>query len=483
MANSVVASSAGGAATPKLPQGNGFASPPVTARVGPGRHNVRLWTSAALLLLGWVLAGCSSALTPQPTPADLGQAGPAASGAALYGGAAEAVAGLGKGKDPAVSLTLTAKGVKLEPLPLRAGFPFTITIPIHNNDPVPVVDVPVMVYLSAVQEEIGFRPFFRVLTVTVPATQTLAVKVPVVQNLAGGEYQLWVQVNRLSAPLALQAGTPTLPEANIDDNAALLDVVIAPFDAYLSDLCPGRLDVALEVGDIWLEPDLQRIHVRVHNVGNQAVYNLPVVVVGGQGDHEQAAQATGVAYTPAIPPCGGTALVVVALDRPLEPGESVDLAVNPGDWPDALAEDSFDNNTVRSLTVSPGSADAGQAPSLVSEAGQAVATPAAGVTDYDFAVSPADVEIVRSGIILVKVYNLGTRDVANLPIRIEGKAGRKVTDVIPLIEGNGLGVAAIQLGWLWSPKATLTLIVNPEGAKGGYPETSRDNNVVTFTLP
>ncbi len=106
-----------------------------------------------------------------------------------------------------------------------------------------------------------------------------------------------------------------------------------------------------------------------------------------------------------------------------------------------------------------------------------------GGTDYDFAISPVDVEIVRSGIVLIKVHNLGTRDVANVPIRIEGKAGRKVVDVIPLIEGNGLGVAAIQLGWLSSPKATLTLIVNPEGAKGAYPEANRDNNVVTFTLP
>jgi len=105
------------------------------------------------------------------------------------------------------------------------------------------------------------------------------------------------------------------------------------------------------------------------------------------------------------------------------------------------------------------------------------------VTDYDFAISPVDVEIVRPGIILVKVYNLGTRDAANVPIRIEGKAGRKVTDFIPAIEGNGLGVAAIQLGWVWSPKATLTLTINPEGAKGAYPETNRDNNTVTFTLP
>ena len=378
-------------------------------------------------------------------------------------------------KTPPVSLTLTAKEIKLEPLPLRAGFPFTITIPIHNNEPAPAAGVPVMVYLSAKQDQIGYSSFFRVLAVTIPATQTLAVKVPVVQNLAGGEYQLWVQVNRLSPPVAQQAGTVALPETSIDDNAALLDLVVAPFDAYVSNLCSGRIDVALEFSDIWLDPDTQRIHLRVHNLGNQAVYNLPVVVTGRQ--------ATGVAYTPAIAPCGGTAMAVVELDRPLEAGELLDLAVNPGEWPDRMAEDSFDNNYVRSVTVSPGSAEAGQGPFLVSESGEGAAAPAGEVADYSFAIGPADVEIVRSGIILVKVHNLGTRDAANVPIRIEGKAGRKVLDVIPVVEGNGLGVAAIQLGWVWSPKATLTLTVNPEGAKGAYPETYRDDNTTTFTLP
>jgi hypothetical protein len=394
------------------------------------------------------------------------------------------------GEGEPVSLSLAAKGIKLEPLPLRAGFPFTITIPIHNNEPVPAVGVPVMVYLSAKQEQIGFSSFFQVVTVTVPATQTLAVKVPVAQNLAGGEYKLWVQANLLSPPIAQQAGTPTLPEVDLEDNSVLLDVAVAPFDAYASDLCPGRVDAAIEFAEIWLEPDLQRLHVRVHNVGNQAVYNLPVVVTGGQGHGRQeqaapsvaaqgpSADVSGVAYTAAIPPCGGASEVVVELDRPLEAGDSVEVAVNPEDWPDGLAEDSFDNNHVRSVTLSPD-----QSPVLLSEGQVGAAGPGGAVTDYDFAISPEDVEIVRSGVILVKVHNLGTRDAANVPIRIEAKSGRKVVDVIPVVEGNGLGLAAVQLGWLWSPKATLTLIVNPEGAKGTYPEANRDNNLVTFTLP
>ena len=425
----------------------------------------------ALLFLLWVVAGCGATPTESAPEADgviesTVTPQPQAPGS---GGA--------EGKSTPVSLALTQKEIKLEPLPLRAGFPFTITIPIHNNEPVPAVGVPVMIYLSAKQEQIGFSPFLQVLTVTVPATQTLAVKVPVVQNMAGGEYQLWVQVNRLSTPVAQQAGLAALPETDIDDNSALVDLVVAPFDAYVSDLCSGRTDVALEFAEMWLEPDLRRIHVRVHNLGNQAVYNLPVVISGEQ--------AAGVAYTPAIPPCGGTAEVAVELDPPLEAGESVDVAVNPPDWPDKFAEDGYDNNYVRSVTVSAGSTP-DEGPFLLSADGERAVMPGApndGGTDYDFAISPVDVEIVRSGVVLIKVHNLGTRDVANVPIRIEGKAGRKVVDVIPLIEGNGLGVAAIQLGWLSSPKATLILTVNPEGAKGAYPEANRANNVVTFSLP
>ncbi|MBN1135741.1 MAG: hypothetical protein JXM73_04105 [Anaerolineae bacterium] len=437
---------------------------------------MRFRNCAALLLLLWVLAGCDAALTPGPASGDDGalesavtpglQASPAVYNTALDDGSVTGSTGKGE----PISLTLAPKGIKLEPQPLRAGFPFTITVPIHNNNPAPAIGVPVMIYLSAKQEQIGFGPFFQVVTVTVPATQTLAVEVPVAGNLAGGEYRLWVQVNRLSAPVAQQAGAPTLPETGIDDNAALLDVVVEPFDAYVSDLCPGRMDVAVGFAEMWIESDLQHIHMWVHNLGNQAVYNLPVLVLGEQ--------VVGVAYTPAIPPCGGTAEVVVGLDRPLEAGDSVDVAVNPKDWPDGLAEDSFDNNYVRSVTISPGG--------VLSESGETAVQPGilhGGGSDYDFAVSPADVEIVRPGIVLVKVYNLGTRDVANVPIWIEGKAGRKVIDVVPLIKGNGLGVAAIQLGWVWYPKATLTLTVNPEGAKGAYPETDRDNNVVIFALP
>jgi len=434
--------------------------------------------SVLLLFLVWVLAGCAAAQTAEPAS---GVEGLLPSGSTVTP-ISQATGSDGAGAKPApVSLTVMPKGIKHEPLPLRAGFPFTITVPIHNNQPVPALGVPVMVYLSANQEQIGFSSFFQVLTVTVAATDTLALKIPVVCNLAGGEYQLWVQVNRLSVPVAQQAGTPTLPEIDIGDNSALLDLTIAPFDAYVSDLCPGRIDVALESGEIWLEPDLQSIHVRVHNLGNQAVYNLPVVAIGkreGQS-HDWRSQSDGVAYTPAIPPCGGTAEVVVELDRPLEAGECVDLAVNPEEWPRlpeaiGLAEDSFDNNVVRSWSAE---AAAGQA-------GSGAGGPGGGViTDYDFAISSADVEMVRPGVVLLKVHNLGTRDAADVSIRMEGKAGRKVVDVIPFVEGDGFGVAAIQLGWLWSPKATLTLIVNPEGAKGAYPEANRDNNVVTFTLP
>jgi hypothetical protein len=367
---------------------------------------------------------------------------------------------------PTVDLTVTGKDVKLAPLPLQAGSLFTITVLVHNNAPAPAVGIPVMVYLTADLDQIGFSSFFEVLTATLPATQTVAVQFPVAWNLAGGGHQLWVQVNNL--PTAWQARTPTSLEADLSDNSVLLELTIAPFDAYSSDLCAGRVDVSLEAADVRLESDLQHVRVRVRNLGNLAVYNLPVVVVGKQ--------VTGVGYTPALPPCGGTAEVVVSLDttdgQP-ELGETLTVEVNPKDWVDGLAEDRFDNNRVALLVASP------QADS----SGDSGAPAAAAPSEYDFALSPADVELTRPGLLLIKVHNLGTRDAASVPIRLEGKAGRKVTDVVPLVEGEGSGMVAISLGWLWTSQATLTITVNAEGAKGSYPEADRDNNVVTFTLP
>jgi hypothetical protein len=39
------------------------------------------------------------------------------------------------------------------------------------------------------------------------------------------------------------------------------------------------------------------------------------------------------------------------------------------------------------------------------------------------------------------------------------------------------------VGYLWIPGGTLTFTVNPEDARGAFPETRRDNNTATFTLP
>ena len=35
--------------------------------------------------------------------------------------------------------------------------------------------------------------------------------------------------------MARQAGTPTLPEIGLDDNSALVDVALTPFDVYVSE--------------------------------------------------------------------------------------------------------------------------------------------------------------------------------------------------------------------------------------------------------
>lgn len=359
---------------------------------------------------------------------------------------------------PLVDLTLAEEGVIVESLPLRAGSPFSITAVIHNRSEFSVKDVPLVLYISAKQEQIGYVPFLQTITVTLPPSQSMPVQLPVNWNFPGGEHQLQVQVNRL--PEAWQARIPLQPEVDRSDNIALLELMIDPFDAYTSDLCPGRVDIEIGPEDVLPEPGQQRVWVRVHNLGNRAMYNLPVVVLGDD--------LAGVTYTPAIPPCGGTADVHVEVDRPFQEGESLTVQVNPKDWVGGLIEDELDNNQ---LTVA-----AGLAPGMV-------IAPGSGLEDYDFSISSAAIEVPEPWIVLVTVENLGTRDAAMVPIRIENEAGRKINDAIPLIQGRGLGIAAFRVGYLWIPGGTLHFTANPVDAQGAYPESNRDNNEAVFTLP
>lgn len=377
---------------------------------------------------------------------------------ALGTGEGAAISVTAEPEPPLVDLVLPEDEVAIESLPLRAGYPFTLTATLYNNVNAPANDVPVMVYISAKQEEIGYTSFLQLFTVTLPASGTVPVTVPVDWNLSGGEHQLWIQVNRL--PDAWQDRMPTQPEDDIGDNIVLMDLVVEPFDAYSSDLCSGRVDVQIGPTDVLPEPTMQRVLVRVHNMGNRAVYNLPVVVTGDQ--------MSGIAYTPAIPPCGGTTEVYVESDRPFHEGERLTVQVNPQGWVGGLEEDGANNNQVTVV--------AGLLPELVS-------LPASSVEDYDFALTPSDIEIPEMWMVLVTVQNLGTRDADMVPIRVENAAGRKIVDHIPLVQGKGLGVAAMSVGYLWIPGGTLTFTVNPEDVQGGYPETHRGNNVATFTLP
>lgn len=348
--------------------------------------------------------------------------------------------------------------VAVSPLPLRAGFPFTITALITNSAEIPAMNVPLLLHMSAEREEIGFTSFVQLLTVTIPASSSVPITVPVTWNFPGGEHRLWVQVNRL--PEAWLDVNPTQAEANTGDNIALLDLIIDPFDAYASDLCPGRVDVRIEPVDVLPQPDLQRVQVRIHNSGNRAVYNLPVVVTSDQ--------ASGLVYTPAIPPCGGTTTVYVPLGEPIQQGESLTVLVNPSDWPGSLSEDNFENNRV---AVAAG-LSSGPGPLPDSE-----------LADYDFQISTADIETPELWIVMASVRNLGTRDAADVPIRVENEAGRQVLDVVPLVQGKGQGVVAIRVGYLWTHGGTLTFTINPQDAEGAYPETNQNDNVATFTLP
>jgi hypothetical protein len=353
---------------------------------------------------------------------------------------------------------LDEEGVTVAPLPLRAGFPFSVTVTVLNRSDIPAVNVPLTVHISAMQEEIGYSSFLQVLTATVPASQSLPLEVPVNWNFSGGVHELWVQANRL--PQAWQSDLPLLRETDISNNIVLLELMVEPFDAFTSDLCPGRVEVEINPEDVLPEPDRQRVLVRVHNLGNRAVYNLPVVVTGQD--------LMGITYTPAIPPCGGIAVVSVHLDRPFKQGEALAVLVNPSEWVGALAEDEYENNLV---TVTAGLAPGVDVP------------PGSGLEEYDFSVSTADIETPEPWIVLVTVHNLGTRDAAMVPVLIENEAGRTVADAIPLVQGGGLGIAAIRVGYLWTPGGKLTFTINPEDTEGAYPETNREDNMATFTLP
>lgn len=355
---------------------------------------------------------------------------------------------------PSVDFRLSPKDLSVGPLPLRAGTPFTVTLVVRNSGESPVPGVPVMVYLSPEQELVGYTPFMEVVTVTLPSTLPVTLEVPVHWNLAGGEHRLWVQVNRL--PDAWHSSAPPYPEKDTSDNSILLSLVVEPFDAYRSDLCPGRVDLELDEAGIVAEPGSRRVRVRAFNSGNQAAYNVPVVL-SGDG-------VSGIAYTPAIPPCGGTAEVWVQADRPLVEGEAVTLRINPEGLPDGPTEDEYANNAARAVS------GAG-APGLP-----------AGVA-YDFALAPGGVESPSVWLVLVTVHNLGTRDAAKVPIQVENQAGRKVLDAIPLVQGNGTGVAAIRVGTLWKRGEQLTLTVNPPHARDALPEIDRSNNVATFIVP
>ena len=161
-------------------------------------------------------------------------------------------------------------------------------------------------------------------------------------------------------------------------------------------------------------------------------------------------------------------MVSVDVDRPFEQGEALAVLVNPSEWVGALAEDEYENNLV---TVT-----AGLAPGVA-------VPPGSGLEEYEFSVSTADIETPEPWIVLVTVHNLGTRDAAMVPVLVENEAGRTVTDAIPVVQGGGLGIAAIRVGYLWTPGGKLTFTINPEDAEGAYPETNREDNMATFTLP
>jgi len=359
---------------------------------------------------------------------------------------------------PRLALALDLGDVALTPQPLRAGEPFTITTLIHNQSDVLAENVPVVVLVAPLEDQFGYQPFLHVLTVTVPASTSVPITVTVRWNLAAGEHRLWVQANR--EPESWQGLMPAQPEVNLADNAVLVALMIEPFDTQLSTLCAGRVDLEIEPADILPEPDADRVLVTIHNLGNRAVYNVPVVVFS--------ARATGLAYSPAIPPCGGTVRVPIDLVGNLAPGDALTVRINPAEWESDLVEDNFDNNQV---AVSAGFAPGAAPPAVQSPA------------DYDFWLETGAVELAQPGVLVITVQNRGTRDADQVPVQVENEAGRKILDRIPLVRGQGMGVGAVQVSSLAARGGKLIVTVNPAGAENAYPEANRQDNTVTFLLP
>ncbi|HSJ55544.1 MAG TPA: hypothetical protein VLC95_00080 [Anaerolineae bacterium] len=359
---------------------------------------------------------------------------------------------------PRLALALDPADVTLAPLPLRAGVPFTLTTFIHNRSAVPAADVPLVVHLSAIRDEFGYQAFTHVMTVTVPPSVSVPITVPVRWNLASGEHRLWIQANR--PPDAWRGVLPAQAEANLADNAVLVDLWIEPFDAEVSTLCAGRVDLEIEPVDILPEPDAGRVLVTVHNLGNRAVYNVPVVVFSSK--------ASGVAYSPPIPPCGGTVRVPVDLEGELAQGDALTVRINPVEWAAEVEEDNYDNNEV--------AISAGFAPGVAPSPPQQPA-------DYDFWVDSGGIELAQPGVLVITVQNRGTRDADGVPVQVETETGRKIVDRIPLVRGQGVGVGAIRISSLGVRTGALVVTINPPDSPDAYPEANRQDNVVIFNLP
>jgi hypothetical protein len=60
---------------------------------------------------------------------------------------------------PLIDVSLGEQDLTIAPLPLRAGFPFTVTAVIHNHGLAPATDMPLILYISADQEELGYTPY------------------------------------------------------------------------------------------------------------------------------------------------------------------------------------------------------------------------------------------------------------------------------------------------------------------------------------
>ena len=174
---------------------------------------------------------------------------------------------------------------------------------------------------------------------------------PFLRELRDGGYAVAVSVNRELRDVVENRfywQAPEQAETDPSDNVVETRLTVHPFESYTSEACPPATNLAISALDIALvRPDHSEgaspaadsdfLAVTIHNVGNPALYSVPVQLVGAGGQ-------SFYSYTLGLRPCGGTDRMFL----PVNPawGEIFTLVLNPVDSGGAIPEEDYTDNEV-----------------------------------------------------------------------------------------------------------------------------------------